>query len=603
MKSYWRILRYLKPWTGYLSTSIFFSILAAVSSIFSFLMVVPFLEILFSTTTIIESRPEGPFSPQHLIRLFNYEVSRLVTEEGKTAALLFICALVLLTSLLKNFFRYLSAWLMAPPRQGVTRELRNDIFSRILYLPLSYYSEERKGDIMTRASSDVQEVEYSILQTMEVIIKEPITILFYLITLFIINPVLTLIILALLPVTGLVIGRIGRSLKMSAQKGQGRLSNLMSMVEETLGGLRIVKAFSAEEKMLRRFQRENGLYTRIMTGLYRKRDLSSPLTEFLSTIVIVTVLYIGSTAVLEGSLEPGIFIGYLVLFSQLINPSKNFSKGYYQVQKGIASSKRIEEVLDAEIRIHEKPDAKPVEDFRQSIEYDGVWFSYDQDPVLRDVTLSIQKGRMVALVGQSGSGKSTLVDLLPRFYDVKQGAIRIDGTDIRDMKLGDLRKLMGIVSQEAILFNDTVYNNIAFGKEGVTEEEVMEAARIANAHDFIIRMEHGYRSTVGDRGNRLSGGERQRITIARAVLANPAILILDEATSALDSHSEKLVQDALYKLMKNRTSIVIAHRLSTIQFADEILVLKEGRIIERGNHIGLMSRKGAYRELVDMQAF
>lgn len=603
MKSYYRILRYLRPFSLNLVSSVFFNILAALFSLFSFLMVVPFLEILFGTTDLVMERPEVSVSVNSLVKLFNYQISQLIVNEGPTAALILICLLVLGTSLFKNLFRYLSLYVMSPARHGVTRNIRNELFRKVLALPLSYFSEERKGNTITRASSDVQEVEISMLNTLEVIFKEPITILFYLITLFIINPFLTLLILILLPVTGLVIGRIGRKLKMAAAKGQAWLSSLLSTLEESLGGLRIVKAFGAEDKMAHRFERENEAYFKINVGLYRRRDLSSPLTEFLSTIVIVTVLYLGSTSVLDGEIEPGVFIGYLVVFSQLINPSKTFSKAYYQIQKGIASSKRIEELLDADIAIREKPNAKPLKDFNQEIVYDNVSFAYDKEPVLQDIKLTIPKGRMVALVGPSGSGKSTFADLLPRFYDVTSGSIRIDGHDVRDLKIADLRNLLGIVSQEAILFNDTIYNNIAFGKRNVGRNEVIEAAKIANAHDFIMRMEKGYDTMVGERGNRLSGGERQRITIARAVLKNPSILILDEATSSLDSHAEKLVQEALFKLMQNRTSIVIAHRLSTIQFADEILVMRDGKILERGNHIGLMSKNGFYKELVSMQAF
>jgi subfamily B ATP-binding cassette protein MsbA len=580
MKSYLRIIAYLRPFTTHMVLSVVFNILTALFSLFSFLMVVPFLEILFGTTELVQARPELTFSIKSLVTWFNYEVSQLIVNHGPTAALIFICLLVLITSLLKNLFRYLAMHVLAPARHGVTRNIRNQLFQKILSLPLSYFSEEKKGDIITRASSDVQEIEYSLLNTLDVVFKEPITLLFYLITLFVIDPLLTLLILLLLPVTGLVIGRIGRQLKNAATKGQAWLSSLLSTLEESLSGLRIVKAFGAEEKMFTRFRRENELYYRINVGLYRKRDLSSPLTEFLSTIVIVVVLYLGSSAVLKGSLDPGVFIGYLVVFSQLINPSKTFSRAYYQIQKGMASSARVEELLDADIRIAEMPNAIAVSGFEKAIEFKDVVFAYDKEEVLSHVSVTIPKGRMVALVGPSGGGKSTMVDLLPRFYDVVGGQILIDGVDIRQFRIRDLRNLMGMVSQEAILFNDTVFNNIAFGKVNATMEEVIEAAKVANAHD-----------------------ERQRITIARAVLKNPPILILDEATSSLDSHSEKLVQDALFKLMRNRTSIVIAHRLSTIQYADEILVMQHGRIVERGNHIGLMSRNGLYRELVEMQAF
>lgn len=603
MKSYLRILRYLKPYSHYVILNMVCNMLAVIFGLFSFLMVIPFLEILFGTTNLVTQPPEFSLSVDYAVEQFNYYISHLIQEEGKTAALLLICVLVLGTSLFKNLFRYLANFFMSPARHGVTRDLRNDLYGKMLALPLSFYSEERKGDMLTRSSSDVQEVEWSILNTLEVVFKEPITIAFYIISLLIISPTLTLFILLLLPITGVIIGRIGRKLKQAGQKGQSRLADLLSTIEESLSGLRIIKAFNAQKKMEKRFERENNLYYRIMVGLIRRRDLSSPLTEFLSTIVIVAVLYMGSRQVLEGGLVAGTFIGFLVIFSQLIQPFKIFAAAFYQIQKGIASANRIEDVLDADIRITEKPDAKPLKDFDHAVEYRDVTFAYDKDPVLKNINVRVSKGRMIALVGQSGSGKSTFADLLPRFYDVTEGGIFIDDIDIREYKLNDLRDLMGIVSQEAVLFNDSIYNNIAFGKEGVTEEEVIEAAKVANAHDFIIKMSNGYRTVVGDRGSRLSGGERQRVTIARAVLKNPPVLILDEATSSLDSESERLVQDALYKLMKDRTSIVIAHRLSTIQFADEILVLKEGRIIERGNHIGLMSKDGVYRKLVEMQAF
>lgn len=603
MKNYLRILKYLKPYWANVTLSLLSNVLTAIFSLFSFLMIVPFLQILFGQTTPVSEYPGFSLSVDGISELFNYHMSQVIMEDGEAAALVFICVLVAITSFIKNFFRYFSMWVMAPARNGVSRNVRNDLFSKILSLPLGYFSEEKKGNLLTRSSSDVQEVENSILNTLEVVFKEPVTIIFYMGTLFVISPVFTLYVLVLLIVTALIIGRIGRKLKMAATRGQGKLSILLSILEESLTGMRIIKAFNAESKVGNRFKKENQQFYVIMRGLVRKRDLSSPLTEFLATAVVVIVLFIGGNHVLEGSLGASLFIGYLVIFSQLINPAKHFSKAYYQIQRGIASAQRIEEVMDVPQQITELPNARPLERFESKIVYDHVNFSYGEEPVLEDINLEVTKGKMIALVGPSGAGKSTLADLLPRFYDVQSGTITIDGKDIREVKIRDLRNLMGIVSQEPILFNDTILNNIAFGKEGVTEDEIVEAARIANAHDFIERMPDGYRSYAGERGQRLSGGERQRITIARAVLKNPPILILDEATSSLDSESEKLVQEALFQLMKNRTSIVIAHRLSTIQYADEIIVMRDGRIIERGNHISLLSKNGMYKRLVEMQAF
>lgn len=603
MKSYLRILNYLKPFWPNVLSSLLFNLLSTLFGLFSFLMIVPFLEVLFGTQNPVTVNPGIHFSPEGIAAYFNYRLSDLILSEGKGAGLIFICVLIILSSFFKNFFRYLSVWAMAPARNGVSRDIRNDLFSKLLALPLAYFSEEKKGNLMTRMSNDVQEVENSILNTLEVVFKDPLSIIVYLGTLFYISPEFTLYALGLLLITALIIGRVGRKLKMAAQRGQTLLSNLASILEESLTGMRIIKAFNAEARVRALFRNENGRYYRIMTGLIRKRDLSSPLTEFLATLVIAAVLFLGGQRVIQGELSASLFIGYLVVFSQLINPFKNFSKAFFQIQKGIASAERIGEILDENIAITEKKNALPIKSFNECIRYQNVSFSYGDDPVLQDINLEISKGKMLAIVGPSGAGKSTLADLLPRFFDVSSGRLSIDGYDIRDLKINDLRNLMGIVSQEPILFNDSIHNNIAFGKEGATKEEVIEAARIANAHEFIIKMPDAYESNVGEAGVKLSGGQRQRLTIARAILKNPPILILDEATSSLDSESEKLVQDALFKLMQNRTSLVIAHRLSTIQYADDIVVMQEGRIIERGNHISLMSKNGLYRKLVEMQAF
>ena len=568
-------------------------------------MVIPFLSILFEKEPIVAVEPELGLSVNSIKEYFNYIVSEIITTEGQIAALLFICILVVSTSFFKNLFRYAALWFITPARNGVSKDLRNNLFDKLLSLPLSFLSEKRKGDMITRMSSDVQEIEWSILNTLEAIIKEPVTIVVYLITLFVISPTLTLFILILLPITGLIIGRIGRKLKLAAQQGQTKLSELISIIEESISGLRIIKAFNAEKNQSYKFHTINKSHFHIITGMIRRRDLSSPLSEFLGTAVVVLVLYIGTRMVLIGSggLEAETFIGFIIIFSQLIQPSKSFSAAYYQIQKGIASAERVEKILDADIAITEAPDAVALTEFKEGIEYRNVSFAYEHQMVLKDINVHIKKGMMVALVGQSGSGKSTFADLLPRFYDVIEGGIFIDGIDLREYKIKDLRNSMGIVSQEPILFNDTIFNNIAYGKEDATEADVINAAKIANAHDFIEKQENGYNTIIGDRGSKLSGGERQRLTIARAVLKNPPILILDEATSSLDTESERLVQDALYKLMQNRTSIVIAHRLSTIQNADEILVMQKGQIMERGNHLQLLEKKGIYQKLVEMQAF
>jgi subfamily B ATP-binding cassette protein MsbA len=458
---------------------------------------------------------------------------------------------------------------------------------------------------MARMTSDVQEVEWSIMSSLEMIFREPITIIVFLTTLFIISPQLTLFILVLLPIAGYLIGQIGRSLKRTSQKGQKKMGELLALIEETISGLRIIKAFNAIFSTHERFKKENVVYTKLMVRLYRKRDLAAPLSEFLAILVIVPVLYVGGKLVLSNDTGMGaaVFITYLGLFSQLLPPAKSFTAAFYNIQKGAASVERIQVILKAEEVILEKPDAIPVKDFKSEIEFRNVGFHYGNEPVLNNINLKVEKGKMIALVGPSGAGKTTMVDLLPRFYDCSEGQIIIDGHNVKDYVISDLRGLMGIVTQESILFNDSVYNNIAFGMKNVSEQDVIQAAKIANAHDFIMEMENGYQSNIGDRGMKLSGGQKQRISIARAVLKNPPIMILDEATSALDTESERLVQDALMKLMKNRTSVVIAHRLSTIQYSDEIIVIQKGEIVERGNHNELTAKNGVYRKLCDLQAF
>ena len=483
--------------------------------------------------------------------------------------------------------------------------MRNDLYLKILILPLSYFNEKRKGDIIARMTTDVQEVEWSIMSSLEMAFRDPITMITYLLTLFIISPSLTIFVLILLPISGFIIGRIGKSLKRTSDKGQAKMGVLLSMIEETISGLRIIKAFNAIEFVNTRFRQTNNDYNRLMIRLYRKRDLASPLSEFLSACVVTIVLWYGGKLVFTPGnfLDAAAFLVYLGIFSQLMPPAKAITQAFYNIQKGAASVDRIEHVLSEPEVIEEKPDALAKKDFNTEIEYRNVSFAYVEEPVIKNLNLVIQKGRTIAVVGSSGGGKSTMVDLLPRFYDCIGGAILIDGVDIRDLVIRDLRGLMGIVSQETILFNDTVFSNIAFGMENVSEEAVIAAAKVANAHEFIEKMPLGYETNIGDRGVKLSGGQRQRLSIARAVLKNPPILILDEATSALDTESERLVQQALENLMRNRTSIVIAHRLSTIQFADEIIVLQSGLLVEHGNHATLLEKNGIYRKLYDLQSF
>lgn len=570
-------------------------------------MVAPFLNVLFNQTANYEKIPLN-FSVKSLYSNFNFFLSNFIEENGKLEALFLISILVVTLFFLKNLFRYLGMFFLAPVRNGVVRDLRNNMYDKILWLPLTYFSEERKGDLISRMTSDVQEIEWSIMQSLEVIFREPLTILLFLGTMLFMSPQLSIFVFILLPIAGILIGQIGKSLRRTSAKSQAKMGILLSTIEETLSGLRIIKAFTAENFFKQKFNSLNDDYRRLMIRLYRKKDLSSPMSEFLGAVVLVIVMYFGGRLVLGASqqLEPSVFIAFIAIFSQLIPPAKSFSDAYSNVQRGLSSAERINKILDGEITIFDKENALSVNGFNQSIEYKNVSFAYykgGEGRALNNINLQIGKGKTIALVGQSGSGKTTLADLLPRFYDTDKGEILIDGIKIRDYKIKDLRGLMGIVSQESILFNDTIFNNIAFGINDANELDVINAAKIANAHDFIIEMTDGYQTNTGDRGSKMSGGQRQRISIARAILKNPPILILDEATSALDTESERLVQDAIIQLMKNRTTLVIAHRLSTIQHADEIIVMQKSEIIERGKHSELIEKNGVYRKLYDLQSF
>jgi ABC-type multidrug transport system fused ATPase/permease subunit len=605
MNSFWRLLTRLKNYRLNVILSVVSNILMAVFTIISIPLLQPFLEILFEQTEAVNERPEWRLDLSSIVQSAQFYLSQLIEQQGRETALIYVCIAIVTTFFLKNLFRYLALFFLAPVRNGVIRDIRQQVFEKLMHLPLGYFSEERKGDIMSRITTDVQEVEASILNVLEAFFREPLIIAGALFFMIYVSPSLTVFVFILILFTAIVIGGIGRTLKKTSAVVQEKLGTLVSIIEEALSGLRIIKGFNAESYQESKFNTENNDYRHILTRLLWRRDLSSPLSEFLGISVVAVLLWYGSRLVFNGQLEASTFIVFIFAFYNVIEPAKSFSKAFYNIQKGIAAVQRVEKVLDAQSNITEQPDARPIQTLQTGITYQNVSFAYRNmdGPVLQQINLDIEKGKVIALVGPSGAGKSTLVDLLPRFFDVSEGQILIDGVDIREYKIQDLRALMGIVSQEAILFNDSIYNNIVFGKKNVSKEQVVHAAKIANAHDFITATENGYDTNIGDRGMKLSGGQRQRLTIARAILKNPPILILDEATSSLDSESEKLVQEALVQLMQERTSIVIAHRLSTIQHADEIIVLKDGRIIERGTHRSLLEKEGEYRKLVGLQAF
>ena len=605
MKKIKTLFVYLKPFKKNVFFNIFFNLLSVVFSLFSVATAIPLLGIIFNTQDLVTHVDEFHFSTASIMQYFQFYLSKVIIEHGAGTALLFVGAISVTMTFFKVLFLYLGNYNMAPIRNGIPKIIRNQLFDKVLRLPLSYFSNEKKGDIMSRMTSDVQEVEVSLVSSIQMLFRDPITIIIYLGTLFWMSYQLTFFVLILLPVSGLIIGRIGKNLKNTSLKGQKRMGVLISIMDETLTGMRIIKAFNAEKRVRRRFRSINSFYTRLMIKMFRRRFLASPLSEFFGTVVMMSILIYGGNLVLssEGNMTSQEFMGYLIMFYLIIAPSKSFSTAYYNVQKGLASADRINQILSADEKITEKPDAISKTDFTEKIEYRNVSFKYDKEKVLDNINLNIKKGQMIAFVGQSGSGKTTLVDLLPRFYDCTEGEILIDGVNVKDLKIADLRGLMGNVNQTPILFNDSFYNNIAFGYENAPEAEVINAAKVANAHDFITATKNGYYTNIGDGGNKLSGGQRQRISIARAVLKNPPILILDEATSALDTESEKLVQNALNKLMENRTSLVVAHRLSTIINADLICVIHEGKIVEQGKHNELLEKNGYFKKLYDLQMF
>jgi subfamily B ATP-binding cassette protein MsbA len=529
MRKYLRILGYIRPYMGSALLNVLFNLLVIIFSLVSFVMLIPFLNLLFGIEKLVDTQPEFSLNPEALMEFLNYYISKIILTRGKVEALIFICLFLLGTFFLRNLFRFLAMFFLAKVRIGALRDIRNDLYNKLLILPLSFYTTQKKGDIIARITTDVQEIEYSIMNYLEMIIRDPVTIIAYYVTLMVISPQLTLFVTILLPITGYIIGRIGRSLRKESKIGQARFAGLLAIIEETISGLRIIKAFTAINFSSKKFMEFNRDYSKILLKIYRTRDLSSPLSEFLSSVVIILVLWFGGRLVLNSdtTITAAVFITYIVIFSQIIPPAKTFATGFYSIQKGIASAERVFFILDAEEVIEEKKDPVLVKEFGKSIEYKDVTFKYTRDYVLKDINVSVEKGKIIALVGPSGGGKSTFVDLLPRFYDVSGGEILLDGINIREYKIDDLRSLMGIVTQEPILFNDSVYNNIVFGMDGVSARDVEEAAKVANAHEFITAMEDGYHTFIGDRGSRLSGGQRQRLSIARAVLRNPPILILD----------------------------------------------------------------------------
>ena len=608
MKEFFQILRrFVPPYKKYLTLTVVFNILSAILNIFSFAAIIPILQIIFKTEKAVAATHLMEWDWNNLKEVasnnMNYYINWLTGDIGPATTLLVLGLFLATMTFLKTAAYFFSSATVIPIRTGIVRDIRNQLYQKITSLPLGFFSEERKGDIIARMSGDVQEIESSIMSSLDMLFKNPVLIIAYFATLLVISWQLTLFTILFVPIMGWIMGKVGRKLKRKSKEAQSLWSDTMSQVEETLGGLRIIKAFCAEEKMNKRFDKINSDYRNQILRVNTRQQMAHPMSEFLGTVMIIIVLWFGGILVLNQQVLSGpTFIYYLVILYSIINPLKDFSKAGYNIPKGLASMERVDKILLAESDIKEKENPEHISSFDHTIEFRHVSFRYGEQWVLKDINLTIEKGKTLALVGQSGGGKSTMVDLIPRYYDVQEGEVLIDGINVKDLDIHDLRQLIGNVNQEAILFNDSFFNNISFGVDNATKEQVEEAAKIANAHEFIMASENGYDTNIGDRGGRLSGGQRQRVSIARAILKNPPILILDEATSALDTESERLVQDALERLMKTRTTVAIAHRLSTIKNADEICVLHEGQIVERGTHEELISKDGYYKKLHDMQS-
>jgi subfamily B ATP-binding cassette protein MsbA len=609
MKSVIRIIRLASDYIRYIVGSLLFNLISTFFGLFSFVLLAPLLDVIFGSSDdryeriLADGEPLFSFSSEYFVGYLNYQLAELIESDGKAYTLLIVCAVIGIAVLSKNVFAYIGTVCTSVAVNRSIRDLRNKIYRELVYLPLSYISDERKGEIIAKSTNDVQEIEWSLLSAISGFFKEPINLLVFFVTLFIMSFKLSLFILIFLPITAVVISLISKSLRKNTKTAQENFGHLISYLEETLNGFKLIKAFNNEKRFVRRFEASNNEFTKNKMLAFIKSDLASPISEFIGVTAVIGVLWYGGSLVFEGQLQASFFITYIVLFSQLINPLKALSKAIYDSQKGNSALDRIEEILHAK-DIHSIPSGSvEKQTLDKLISFENVTFSYGQEAVLRSVSFDVRKGATVALVGQSGSGKSTIANLLPRFYDVQSGAITIDGIDIKELSISSLRSMMGMVTQESILFNDSVSNNIIFSDKEIDARDVIEAAKVANAHEFIEALESGYETNIGDGGNKLSGGQRQRLSIARAILANPPILILDEATSALDTESEKLVQEALFRLMENRTSLIIAHRLSTIQHADEILVVQDGQIAERGKHDELIAMDGVYKKLYELQSF
>ncbi|MAR40314.1 MAG: antibiotic ABC transporter ATP-binding protein [Flavobacteriales bacterium] len=604
MKDFFRILKYAKRYYIYAILNIVFNILTVFFSLVSLTMAIPFLGLLFGTIEVENIQPDSfSLTPESIKDHFYFEINTIIESGEKLDALFFICALILITFFFRNLFRYLSLYFLTPIRNGVVHDLRTNLHKKVISLPIGFFTEKRRGDITSRMTTDLVEIEWSIMSSLEMIFRDPLQIIIYLITLIILSPQLTLFVILLFPITGFIIAKIGKSLKKSSEKSQGKMGDILSVLDENIGGLKVIKLFNSEKNAHNKFNRESKKYQSLMTSLLRKKDMSSPMSEFLSTIIMVIVMWFGGKLVLGGDslLSAEEFIGYILIFSQIIPPAKSFTTAYYRLQKGAAASARVYKLMDAENNITDAENPISINKIAKKVSINNVSFRYENTTIINKISFSISKGKTIAIVGKSGSGKSTIADLCARFYDINEGEICIDNTNIKDIKISDLRQLMGVVSQESILFNDTIYNNILIGNPKASKEEVIEASQIANAEEFILESELGYDTNIGEKGDKLSGGQKQRISIARAILKNPDFLILDEATSSLDTQSEKLVQNALSNLMRERTTLVIAHRLSTIKDADEIIVLHKGRIVERGNHTELVKLGGHYKQLIDLQ--
>ena len=605
MKTYLRILSYAPNFKSQLALFFGYSILGIIFGAFNIVLAMPLLSVLFkSKTQVVEIPPLPSFSVSvdYLTATFNHYFITIIVDHGPLNALLFVCVLILVCVILANTFRYLERVMATKIKVDLVKNMRMDIFRNISLLHIGFFNSERKGDLISRFTNDVQEVETAVMNSLKAVLKEPITIIVYFIVLFIMSPKLMMFTLLVLPVTGGVLAEIIKRLKRQAKLGQESLGRIVNILDETFGGMRVIKAFNARGFVIRKIEGESMYYRKVSKSMAYKNELASPVSEILGVMIIVGIIFFGGSLVLkEGSLEPEVFITFLAVFSMIIQPAKNFSNGITSLQRGSASADRIFSVVDTKPEIRSKPNATTLKEFKDSIEFRNVSFAYEKEFVLKNISFVIEKGTTIALVGPSGGGKSTLADLIPRFYDPSSGEVLLDGIALTEYELESMRKQIGVVTQESILFNDTIFNNIAFGMDQVSEEAVIHAAKVANAHEFIMQTEDRYDTLIGERGSKLSGGQRQRLSIARAVLKNPPILILDEATSALDSESERLVQDALTNLMKNRTSIVIAHRLSTIQHANEILVIQRGEIVERGNHEDLVNENGLYKKLIEIQ--